>query len=554
MATTIRQISTFNGTLPFDGVIDMNPELPTESGNLIVMFWMAEAETDYNEFELENFSLEGDIPVEGVNIFAGYGSTPAFIDPAAPEDMPYAGGVIMGPTQPEMGTNYLKLTANSLDVADRPIRAVLLELTSDLGPIVSYASYNVAGGEGPHTVETFDWMAVASGYSKARPVLAFAMALPGEGPPSIDGVLEDDGFLIDENPIENVRVALGDVGWAVGESQTFGMAETGFVGYVGTVVEQSQYETVQHLETENTATIAPTSPISDKNLVILSARYKDDAGPFEMAGWNAVLSEVDESPNMLTTVVFWKQAGSSEPEDYTVPGLPLNLNLREVSGFPDGVVVGNYALLDNSVNTDDIEGVTPEEMNALRLNGGVAVPLVEFPDNDAYFFCAASFNQEMDFAFNMPDPEVHLNKALVDSGDGWDFFPDGFFGVAPITGMGSVTVEEVAVPVPFGSFVDAGPGEWEAPDPAAQVSAVGLIFFNVAPLGDEVTNPIWRRLSEPNVDYFLRQTQSSLDTFEERVNALESDLTAAQSSLTALQASYDAYVIATNLRLDALEA
>jgi hypothetical protein len=543
MTTTIRQSKIYDGLFVPGTPIDMTPDIPTVEGNLIVMLWLAQTDA---YIDVQPFNFAGLIPTEGINSFAGYGRQKASM-------IEYAGGVFMGPTQP-MIADYHKLGGVSEASGSVPIQVVLYELTSDLGPLVSWASYGI---DSPSSIAVYDWLAVPSGYNKPRPVLAFAMTPPGETPPTLSGVSE---FSAVSNPIDNFRVRLADVEWGMNENRVFSIAQEGFVGYVSGVAEQSRYTNVQHIH-KNSGSVTPAvdgSPVTAKNLLVLSARYKNSAGPFAMPGWDVLSKTSAENPDLLTVVTWWKQAGNGEPESYTVPGTPLNVSLREVSGFTDGVRRIAYACFDNTVDPTEFSGeFSPAAAIALRESFGQAFPLGNFPDNDAYFYSAIAFASSQTWAFNLPDPIVQEDQVLVASGDGWDFYPDGM-SVAPITAGASSG---------FNTRIDFD-AEWSLPEVSRQAVAVGAIFVNALPATDVINELVWTKKLDPGVGAIFAASQyrgatlvtDNIDALEElrqRVITLQETVASLQTAIDMQTATIEAVgdeQVARAARLDDLEA
>lgn len=492
MTTSIRQTKTFEGVIP-ELEVDLTFDIPTLPGSVIVVGWYIKGEGDHR---LAPYELS--FPVEDANIYSGWGTESD--QTLSYEGDFYRGGYMFGPAQP-MVPDYMKVQViwGDIGATTDEVTAVAYEISSDLGPIIPYGNYGMLSVSPGAPINFEDWVAVYTGYNKPRPVFALAMT-PGATHPYPE-IVDADGSVTLDDTLATAKAAITDVNWGTDNfyNHQVQISEYGFLGYFAGFTEQSQYNTVQHIEKTGTnqLTLAEDGiPVAMHNLMILSARYKHPLENLSMEKWNLLRVTNSGSEDELTTVVWWRWQEGSNMDLITVPGSPLNLNYREVDGFPDGVRLSTFAYLDGGSGDGEYES---EEW--IRLHHGMA-SVGNFPDNDAYFYSAVAWEEEMDAVMSLPEPTVKLNKAFIDTGDGWDWFPDGVGSPAIITAMG---VNEGG---------ESSSGLFQ------QMTGVGAIFFNGPPPSNIVPNPGWNRTVDPNVNYVMFYMQLMLSQLQNQVDVL----------------------------------
>lgn len=493
MATTIRQTKHITATVNDGDQIDLAPDNPTLPGSVIVILWyMAN-----DGFNSAMHPYEVTIPVEDVNVYSGWGNA------GASNDTHYA-GMFFGPAQP-MLADYHKIRASVTGPTE--VNATLYEISSDLGPIVPYGNYQIRSVEANYEIEAEDWVAVYTGYNKPRPTVAFAIT-PGSSAPYPHGLSNAASSFGDGS--DSVKGYIEDVDWGPGEHHLISMDSLGFLALFNGFVEQSRYNTVQHIEKTGTNTITLADdgvPVAMKNLMLMSARYKNPPTDLAIEKWNLISRDNTASDDNLTAVLWWRQQDGSNMDVITVPGSPLNLNYREVGGFDDNVRLGVFAMLNGGLNESSPPDPSDDEnyLEWIRTNYGIVASVGNFPNNDAYFYSAVAWEDTKEFVMSLPEPTIKLNRAFIDTGDGWDWFPDGMGSQAKITAMGGS---------PGGGF-SSDSNMFE------DMAGIGAIFYNKAPVSTTVPNPRWVRTREPDLNYALRYMDYQVEQLLDQINELE---------------------------------
>ena len=485
MTTTIRQSKAFSGVVNEGDIIDLTFEDPTTHGSVLFLVYFFEAPGLNAQLGTWHVDSAEEI-VDNMDAITGWGGRNGRVSGD------FVGGMGFAPAQPII-EDFQKFTVEAGGGIDLPLEAMLYEVGDTAGPIVPYGSYNFEAVTPLQGVEYSDWVSVHTGYNKPRPLFTVGVNPSGSFPDMQLPI--EPGFLRSGHFSANY----GDVQWAAGEHNDSNISTDGFVlNFVG-VTQQSNYETVQHLETENTNDIAPAA-VGEKHLLLMSARYKNEVD-FALDGWNILSKTCADDEDQLTAVVWWKWSTDDEPATFTVPGTPLNLNFREVSGFPDGIRLATYAKLDTTMYAS-----APSDASYgdpwYKENAGVG-RLGDFPDNDAYFYSAVSFDSVQSFSMSLPEPRVKLNRSFIDTGDGWDFFPDGYGSFGIITVMSS---------------------DMRGSTSTSPVAAVGAVFFNAAPASTVVSNPRWNRIAEPNLNYLFRYITFAFNQVSQQIGQVETNV------------------------------